>query len=129
MRTLIRCMIASAILLYSCQAETSAQHTNMLPVEFKSFLENNSQAQLIDVRTSEEFKDGKIAKAINIDVSDANFENLLKRLDKDKPTLVYCLRGRRSVEAAKILQKNGFKHIINLEGGIKAWQNNGLAVD
>jgi rubrerythrin len=45
-----------------------------------------------------------------------------KQLDSQKPILVYCAVGGRSLAAAQLLSGFGFKEVYNLQGGIKAWQ-------
>ena len=47
----------------------------------------------------------------------------LAELDADKPTVVYCAIGGRSRVAAQVLAAKGFKEVMNLSGGIKAWNS------
>lgn len=84
---------------------------------------------LLDVRTPDEYAQGHLKGAINIDVRDKDFlDNVVKRLkikdNKTLPTLaVYCRSGVRSVKAANILLKNGCtKKVYNLEKGILEWK-------
>ena len=44
------------------------------------------------------------------------------QLDSQKPVVVYCAVGGRSLAAAQLLAGLGFKEVYNLQGGIKAWQ-------
>ena len=82
-------------------------------------------AQIVDVRTPEEFAGGHIARAVNIDVSGANFlEKAEAKLDKSKLVALYCRSGKRSAKAARILSRKGFD-VINLDGGIIAWKDAG----
>lgn len=83
---------------------------------------------LLDVRTPQEFEQGHIKGAINVDVRDKDFkENVAKVLkynpDRVAPTVaVYCRSGVRSVAAANILLKEGYaKKVYNLEKGINGW--------
>ena len=79
--------------------------------------------QLVDVRTPAEFKEGFIGGAINADwQNETQFAVQVKKLDKNAPVYVYCLSGVRSGKAADWMASNGFKQIINLDGGIKAWK-------
>ena len=78
-------------------------------------------AQLVDVRTPEEFKEKHIAGALNINVDGADFNKQLGALDKKKPLYLYCLMGSRSKRAANIAAKEGFGNINNLEKGINGW--------
>ena len=43
-------------------------------------------------------------------------------LDPNKPTLVYCEHGVRSVNASVFLANLGFEQLFNLRGGIVQWQ-------
>lgn len=76
---------------------------------------------VVDVRTPEEFFSGHLPGARNIDV--AALPDRLHELQhiKDRPILVYCRSGRRSLKAAEILVNHGFSNVRNMEGGILAW--------
>ena len=79
--------------------------------------------QLIDVRTSEEFSEGHIENAVNIDVTADDFDAKVASLDKEKPVMVYCKLGGRSAKASARLKELGFKTITDLEGGITNWKS------
>ncbi|MCX7548591.1 rhodanese-like domain-containing protein [Xanthomarina sp. F1114] len=85
--------------------------------DFKTQTENKD-VQLIDVRTPEEFEEGHIEDAINIDYYSEDFAEEFNKLDKDKPVYLYCRSGFRSNESALKLSEMGFKDIYDLEGGI-----------
>lgn len=85
-------------------------------------LMKKSGAQLIDVRTSREFSNGFIAGAKNIDYNGESFEKQMKKLDKNKPVLVYCAAGGRSENAAELLKEWGFKEVYDLIGGYNGWK-------
>ncbi len=91
-----------------------------------SWLAKAPAAQVLDVRTKEEFATGHLAKATLIPWTNEDFTaRAAKELDPAKPVLVYCRSGRRSTAAAKALAKLGFTEIRNLDGGILAWQKAG----
>ncbi len=118
-----------AILILSCsgqdQSTNSISQNQVLDVEnYELLLDSDGSAQLIDVRTPEEFKEGSIKHAININFFDENFVEQFEKLDKDKTIYIYCASGGRSGKASKILQAKGFSHIIDLKGGYKAWVKN-----
>ena len=79
--------------------------------------------QLVDVRTPEEFSEGHLENAINIDVTADDFDAKVVGLDKEKPVMVYCKSGGRSAKASARLKELGFKNISDLEGGITNWTN------
>jgi thioredoxin 1 len=98
----------------------------LAPRDFKSTLASKPDAILVDVRTPDEFSEGIIAGAINIDFKDPSFSEKINALDKNKPYFLYCLSGKRSGDAAKQMDSVGFKSIYMLEGGFKSWKNEGL---
>lgn len=44
-------------------------------------------------------------------------------MDHDTPVAIHCQGGYRSMIASSLLQRAGFKHIINVIGGVDAWQH------
>lgn len=82
----------------------------------------------LDVRSAEEFAEGHIAEALNIDVLKDDFESkAVAVLPKNKTIAVNCRSGRRSKNAAKILVKNGFT-VIELNAGYNDWVAKGMPV-
>ena len=79
--------------------------------------------QLLDVRTPEEYNQGHIEGAMNINFYDEDFARQLEQnLNKDKPVMLYCRSGRRSAKAAGQLGAMGFKEIYDLKGGFLDWK-------
>jgi len=78
---------------------------------------------LLDVRTPDEFNEGHLSNAININFNDDNFNTEVSKLNKEKAIMIYCLSGGRSSSAASEMGKHGFNIIYNLKGGILAWRN------
>lgn len=96
-------------------------------VEFEKAIKADS-VQLLDVRSPQEFAEGHIAGAININVQSDDFRQRAdKELSKDSTILVYCRSGRRSMDAAETLTELGYK-VVNLKGGIIEWNEEGLPV-
>ncbi len=84
--------------------------------------EKTGIAQLVDVRTTDEFLRGHLKKATNLNFNDDNFEDLVKtKLDKTRPVFVYCFSGRRSADAATFLRDLGFKEVYDMAGGFAKW--------
>lgn len=83
---------------------------------------------ILDVRTPEEVASGKLPGAVNIDAESAGFEAALAGLDKEKNYFVYCRTGNRSSVATEKMHELGFKHVYDIQGGITAWQQEGLPV-
>lgn len=82
---------------------------------------SDSNVQLVDVRTAEEFADGHIPGAVNIDVKRDDFDELTSAgLDLGRPVALYCRSGARSKTAAKRLAGKGFK-VYELDRGFMNW--------
>ena len=104
----------------SCQ-EQVAQSTVVSVEDFKAMV-LDKEVQLVDVRTQDEFSEGHIEGAVNIDyLEDDTFVEKFESFDKNKPVYIYCRSGNRSQKAGKLLQELGFMDIIDLEGGYDAW--------
>lgn len=79
-------------------------------------------SQLIDVRTPEEYAQGKIGDAKNINFYDGDFRDRIAGLDKKAPVLIYCASGGRSGKAVSMMKEMGFVEIHELKGGYRAWK-------
>jgi rhodanese-related sulfurtransferase len=84
-------------------------------------------AQFVDVRTPEEYAGGHAVRARNIPLDELPAK--LDRLEKNEPVYVICQSGRRSKEAAEILNRNGFKWVFNVTGGTNEWNVQGLPTE
>lgn len=112
------CALASS----SC---SSADSRLMSPTEAFGLIQKNKgnpQFVVLDVRTPEEFKSGRIEGAINIDINSNAFKDGIGKLDRGKTYLVYCRTGRRSGEAVKIMRDLGFRNLLRFEGDIVKWR-------
>ena len=97
---------------------------NFENADVKAFSEliEDSSVVLLDVRTANEFAEGHIEGAINIDQGQSDFlEKAKAALPTDKKIAVYCRSGRRSANAAGKLAAEGYR-CVNLKGGIVAWK-------
>lgn len=97
--------------------------------EFESKLATMPNAQLIDVRTPKEFNDGYIKGAININYQGETFSQDIEKLDKSKPTFVYCRSGGRSAESCNYMANHGFKELYELDNGISSWLSKNKPVE
>ena len=114
-------LLFALLALQSCvQCCTTSGNFKRLSVEeFKTFI-SAPDVQLVDVRTAEEYAEGYIPGSINIDVMKGH-EELATVLDPERPVALYCSSGRRSENAAWVLEKAFFKNVVDLEGGYNAW--------
>lgn len=95
--------------------------------EFAAMVEEG-QGALIDVRTPEEYAEGHLKGCTLMDFNGPAFRDEVATLDRERPVYVYCRSGARSGRAADIMKEMGFKQVYNLEGGILAWQRQGMPV-
>ena len=92
--------------------------------QFKSMLEKNQAADdliLLDIRTPEEFANGRIRGAKLIDYYSSEFVERLKKLDRNKTYLIYCRSGNRTGRSLAIFKRLGFGKVYQLEGGLIGW--------
>jgi rhodanese-related sulfurtransferase len=93
------------------------------PAAAETYLANQPDVQILDVRTLEEFQTGCISKSICISWTGGGFsKGVAGKLDSSKPILVYCHSGARSAKAADELVRLGFKDVCDLKGGIVSWK-------
>ena len=105
--------------------------TNVSPAQADNLIKSNqtnTRLVILDVRTPQEYADGHLMNAINLDLNSADFTGEVGRLNKSLTYLVYCRSGNRSAAAAKIMLELGFKSVYNMTGGITEWQAAGLPV-
>jgi rhodanese-related sulfurtransferase len=85
---------------------------------------NDDSTVVLDVREPHEFIKSHIESAISIPLG--KLDEQLPSLEKykDRPVLVVCQTGGRSVVACKTLHKAGFTNLINMTGGMQSWEDN-----
>ena len=113
-------MALSILGLFSCKGYKD------LPADaFETMLSEDGTAQLVDVRTPEEYAAGHIPGAINLDwYADDFIDKAKASLTTDRPVMVYCRSGKRSAKAAWKLDGNEFR-TYNLLGGYLGWTEAG----
>lgn len=118
------------IVIFSTLFASCSSHQGIESVtadEFENAL-YDGHVQLLDVRSVEEYAQGHIANAENIDVQQPDFiDKAQAMLDHTNPVYVYCRSGKRSMLAAQKLVKAGFK-VVNLRDGIVGWEDAGKPV-
>jgi rhodanese-related sulfurtransferase len=123
------------ILLAACQQtppETPpSSELKYTTIDIARFEELSRQpgVTILDVRAADEFAQGHIRGAVNIDVGASDFAQKVAALNKNTTYLVQCRSGRRSVQACDVMLGQGFAHLYNLDGGITAWTTAGKPVE
>lgn len=113
------------LILSACSNGQNTKY-NLSVNEFNDKLNSSNGAQLVDVRTPEEFQGGHLPKALNYNWNGDAFSTQIKNLNKQKPVFVYCLSGGRSASAAASLRTAGFNEVYEMNGGMMKWRAAGL---
>jgi rhodanese-related sulfurtransferase len=97
-------------------------------LEAFKLLEN--QTLLVDVREKDELANVSYAVENQLNIPMSEFEERFSEIPNDKIVIVACKAGVRSANAIQFLIRNGYSEelLINLEGGIMAWEYNGLQI-
>ena len=125
-------ILVCAILMafQSCKEESTSAIEVISPQEvYDAVYSKDTSAQLVDVRTDAEYTVSHLKNAQNICVTNNDFKEKVKTLNKNEPVYVYCKKGGRSAQAAKILTEMGFKKVYDLQGGITNWEEKGLETE
>lgn len=114
-------------LILSCNTSTKNNEVIELltPTEFKM---QSQSATLVDIRTPQEFQQGHIENAINIDFYNRNFLSNFKQFNKNEPLFIYCRSGNRTSQAASKLAEMGFRKVYDLKNGINNWKKENLKI-
>ena len=95
---------------------------NLSPKEFRSQYINISGSVLVDVRTAEEVIEIALAGALHVDYLAEGFLDEIEKWDRNTTYFIYCRTGRRSIRTGILMKNWGFQNIVNLDGGLVAWQ-------
>lgn len=95
-------------------------------ISFEKFdeISKKENVVLIDIRTPEEFKEGHIAGALNIDYYESDFSENVFKLDKNKEYIIYCRSGRRSNNAYPLFEEANLV-TYDFTPGIIGWKEAG----
>ncbi len=99
-------------------------HVPTIPVdELRRRLESPSEPYVLDVREGWEFVEGHVPGAHLIPLGE--LEERLREIPRDRPILVICQSGQRSLAAAAFLLQQGFPEVASVDGGTGAWIEKG----
>ncbi len=126
MKKLLFSILAALGLFTNAQSQSEVEVLE--PQAFIERVKADTSAIILDVRQPEEFAEGHLAQAINLDwLNQTVFINGLAKLNKQKTYYIYCRSGRRSQAAAGKLKAEGFQ-VIDLKGGYLHWVELGLPI-
>lgn len=99
---------------------SSTEISNISTDELAKKLESgDNQVVYIDVREPDEYAAGHIPGITNLPLSTLSEESA--NFPKDAEVVIICRSGNRSMQAAEKLKEFGFTNLVNVEGGMNAW--------
>ncbi len=101
-----------------------AELRELTPHELHERLTAGESIEVLDVRTDDEYRGGHIEGARHL--MGGWLPDRVGELPTDRPLATICATGYRSTVAASVLQRAGFQDVINVAGGMTAWQRAGL---
>jgi rhodanese-related sulfurtransferase len=95
--------------------------------ELKNLIDSGESCQIIDVREIPEYQAARIKNSKLTPLSE--FMEKINLIEKEKPSYYLCGIGKRALKAAEYLESVGYKDLIVIDGGIKAWVQAGYPVE
>ena len=125
----IKRIVPVLILLISISSFLEAQTKKEVNSKVVSvMLQKGAKLVVLDVRTADEFKEGHIKGAINIDIRREDAFARIDKLNRNVPYIVYCRTNNRSGMAVDHMMKSGFKKVFQMMDGFPGWVDNKLPV-
>ena len=97
------------------------------PAEADLLRESSADVTIVDVREDSEWEQGHLPGALHISKSYVEQEIEAAVPDRDRPVVLYCAGGVRSLFAGQTLQTLGYTNVRSLAGGFQAWKSSGHA--
>jgi thioredoxin len=116
-----------SFIVFSCNGQTSPNVKTIDVTSYSEKIKTTPNAQILDVRTPDEYATGHIENSDNVNWLSKSFVLRTDKYDKTKPVFVYCKSGGRSAKASEKLAELGFTTVYNLDGGMLKWESAGLA--
>lgn len=123
----MRKLLVLLVAMFGLVACSSGGQTSLSPQDFQA-LTTEPGVVTVDVRTPAEYASGHLQNAINLDVESPDFAGEIAGMDPNVTYAVYCRSGNRSKTAMQQMSDVGFTSVKDLDGGIVAWQSDGLPV-
>lgn len=117
--------VVTILLIQDIIDSATRKHKTVSPSEAVVIM-NDDQTIVVDVREPPEFAEGHIEGARNIPLGKLDERVGELESHKNKPIVVNCQAGTRSLAAGKKLTKLGFTQVYEMKGGIFAWKDQNL---
>jgi rhodanese-related sulfurtransferase len=114
------------LMMVTIVTQVWAAEKNISSRDAKSLLEKNKNIYLLDVRTPQEYSQGRLAGSVLIPIGE--FERRFSEVPKNRTIVVYCAVGSRSKPVANFLTQQGYKDVYNMTDGIVGWYRNGFPI-
>ncbi|MCK8059086.1 MULTISPECIES: rhodanese-like domain-containing protein [unclassified Fusibacter] len=111
-------LFVAVVVLYFLTKNNKSDVDQISSETLKDLLKEKNH-QFIDVRTPSEFSASKIKGFKNIPLASLNSRK--HEIKTDQPVVVICASGARSMSAASMLTKSGYK-VINVKGGMSSYR-------
>lgn len=105
----------------------AAGPVNVNAPEAKALMAKKSGLVLIDVRTPGEYQQGRLKGAKLIPLYE--LQQRMQEIPRDKPILIYCAVGARSLQAARFLSSQGYREVYQISDGLVGWYKNGFPIE
>jgi len=132
MKAILQSLLSVVLLITiaSCDApeKTESQINNITTSAAADLIKDDKNIVVLDVRTPEEHVAGHIEGSVNINIAKDSFSEETAKLDHNKTYIVHCaanVENGRTAKSLIIMEELGFKSLLNLEGGIVAWEKDG----
>lgn len=119
-------LISVFVLTLSLVCQVWAAEKNITSREAKALLDKNKGIFLLDVRTLQEYSQGKIAGSVLIPINE--FERRIREVPKNRAIIVYCAVGSRSKPVASFLSQQGYRDVYHMSDGLVGWYRNGFPI-
>ena len=117
------------LVLFSFSTVQGQNKIQLNSTEIKDVLKKNKDLIIIDVRTPDEFKEGHLKGAQNIDIRQYDAYSKLDKLNPKAKYLVYCRTNHRSGMAVDYMIQKGFKTVYQMMDGFPGWAANNYACE
>jgi molybdopterin/thiamine biosynthesis adenylyltransferase/rhodanese-related sulfurtransferase len=106
--------------------EARSEIPEVSPTQVEQIRQGAPGTTIVDVREASEWEQGHLPGAAHISKSylEQEIEGLVP--DRDRPVVLYCAGGVRSLFAAKTLREMGYTDVSSMSGGFQAWKTGGL---
>jgi len=90
---------------------------------------NREKANVVDVRSAEEFASGHLIGSRHVPLDNINTDLPKAVTDKKRPLILVCASGMRSQKAQRLATVLGYEQVHSLGGGLKIWQEANLPLE